>query len=91
MTAEVIQDPFLVWGWRIPFLLSVVMVLVGLSVRLRIEETPVFAKALAHNERVKAPIGEVFKRNRWEIVMGTFIMLATWILSCAIAGEGAGA
>ena len=42
---EALQDPFMVWGWRIPFLLSFVMVAAGLYVRLRIEETPVFAKA----------------------------------------------
>lgn len=96
---EALQDPFLVWGWRIPFLLSVVMVAVGLYVRLRIEETPVFAKALENKEKAKVPVGEVFKKNWREIILGTFIMLATyglfyimttWILSYAIAGEAAG-
>ncbi len=99
-TASDLSDPFLVWGWRLPFLLSVIMVGVGLYVRLRIEETPVFAKAMASNERVKAPIGEVFRRNWWEIILGTFIMLATyglfylmttWVLSYAIgSGETGG-
>ncbi|WP_218221996.1 MFS transporter [Nesterenkonia sp. Act20] len=99
-TASDLTDPFLVWGWRLPFLLSVIMVGVGLYVRLRIEETPVFAKAMASNERVKAPIGEVFRRNWWEIILGTFIMLATyglfylmttWVLSYAIgSGETGG-
>lgn len=98
-TANELSDPFLVWGWRLPFLLSVVMVGVGLYVRLRIEETPVFAKAVAQNERVKSPVGEVFRKNWWEIILGTFIMLATyglfylmttWILSYAIGGEGTG-
>ena len=97
-TAE-LSDPFLVWGWRLPFLLSIVMVGVGLYVRLRIEETPVFAKAMAQNERVKAPVSEVFRKNWWEIILGTFIMLATyglfylmttWILSFAIGGEDTG-
>ena len=98
-TAAELTDPFLVWGWRIPFLLSIVMVGVGLYVRLRIEETPVFAKAMAQNERVKAPVSEVFRKNWWEIILGTFIMLATyglfylmttWILSFAIGGEDTG-
>src|SRR5690606_13121331 len=98
-TSADLSDPVLVWGWRIPFLLSVVMVGVGLYVRLRIEETPVFAKAVAQNERVKSPVGEVFRRNWWEILLGTFIMLATyglfylmttWILSFAIGGEDVG-
>lgn len=96
---EALQDPFMVWGWRIPFLLSIVMVAVGLYVRLRIEETPVFAKAKSNNERVKTPLGEVFKKNWREIILGTFVMLATyglfylmttWILSYAIGSEQAG-
>ena len=94
-----LADPFLVWGWRIPFLLSVVMVAVGLYVRLRIEETPVFAKALEKKEQAKVPVGEVFKKNWREIILGTFIMLATyglfylmttWILSYAIGSAEAG-
>lgn len=94
-----LADPFLVWGWRIPFLLSVVMVAVGLYVRLRIEETPVFAKALEKKEQAKVPVGEVFKKNWREIILGTFIMLATyglfylmttWILSYAIGSAETG-
>jgi MFS family permease len=46
-------DQFLVWGWRIPFLISIVMVGVGLWIRLGITETPVFQKVLAE-ERVEA-------------------------------------
>ena len=92
-----LADPFLVWGWRFPFLLSIVMVGVGLYVRLRIEETPVFAKALENKEKAKVPVGEVFRKNWREIILGTFIMLATyglfylmttWILSYAIAAPG---
>ena len=98
-TAADLGEPFLVWGWRLPFLLSIVMVGVGLYVRLRIEETPVFARAVANNERVKTPVSEVFRRNWWEIILGTFIMLATyglfylmttWILSFAIGAEETG-
>ena len=98
-TASDLSDPFLVWGWRLPFLLSIIMVAVGLYVRLRIEETPVFARALAKGQRVKAPVSEVFRKNWREIILGTFIMLATyrlfylmttWILSYAIGGEGTG-
>lgn len=98
-TASDLSDPFLVWGWRLPFLLSIVMVAVGLYVRLRIEETPVFAKAMENDERVKSPVSEVFRKNWWEITLGTFIMLATyglfylmttWILSFAIGAEATG-
>src|SRR5690625_4605245 len=96
---EALQAPFLLWGWRLPFLLSVVMVGIGLYVRLRIEETPVFAQAKSNNESVKTPLGEVFKKNWLEIILGTFVMLATyglfylmttWILSYAIGSPEAG-
>ena len=98
-TAADLSEPFLVWGWRLPFLLSIIMVAVGLYVRLRIEETPVFARAVANDQRVKSPLGEVFRKNWWEIILGTFIMLATyglfylmttWILSFAIGSEETG-
>ena len=72
--------PFLTWGWRIPFLLSAVMVAIGLYVRLRLTETPVFARALERGERVRTPLTAVF-RNSWrELIIGTFVMLATYTL-----------
>jgi MFS family permease len=84
---------FLVWGWRIPFLVSIVLVVFGLYVRIRLTETPVFARALARGETLKAPVAQVFLRNGRELLLGVFIMLATyglfylmttWVLSHAI-------
>ena len=84
---------FLVWGWRIPFLLSVAMVLVGLYVRFRLQETPVFARAVERGEKLRSPLLQVVRTNFRELVLGTFIMVATygvfylmttWILSYAI-------
>lgn len=92
-TRHELDHSFLTWGWRIPFLASAAMVIVGLYVRLKLEETPVFSRAVARGERLKSPIVEVFRRNSKEIVLGMFIMLATyglfylmttWILSYAI-------
>ncbi|WP_313817692.1 MFS transporter [Citricoccus sp.] len=71
---------FLTWVWRLPFLLSLVMVAVGLYVRLRLQETPVFQRAVDNDERVKAPLSEVFRKNWKELILGTFIMLATYVL-----------
>ena len=68
------------WGWRIPFLLSAVMVAVGLYVRLRLAETPVFTRALARGERVRAPLAEVMRNNWRPLILGTFVMLATYTL-----------
>src|ERR1700757_4087259 len=68
------------WGWRIPFLLSAVMVAIGLYVRLRLTETPVFAKALERGERVRSPLISVFRTSWRELIIGTFVMLATYTL-----------
>ncbi|GJF14062.1 MFS transporter [Mycolicibacterium cyprinidarum] len=71
---------FLTWGWRIPFLLSAVMVAVGLYVRLRIMETPVFSRAVARGEKVKSPLAEVFRTSWRQLILGTFVMLATYTI-----------
>ena len=79
-TSPVLDGPFLTWVWRVPFLLSIVMVAVGLYVRVKLEETPVFQRALDRDQRVKAPLSEVFRRNWWELILGTFVMYATYVL-----------
>lgn len=90
---------FLVWGWRIPFILSIVMVLIGLYVRFKLEETPVFAQVLKKNQKVKTPLVEAFKTSWWPMVQGTFIMVScyvlfylmtAWILSYGIGKVAAG-
>jgi MFS family permease len=92
-TQAQLESDFLVWGWRIPFLASFLLVAVGLYVRLRLQETPVFARAVARGEKLEMPLAVVFRRHLRELVLGTFIMLATygvfylmttWILSYAI-------
>jgi MFS family permease len=62
-------DQFLVWGWRIPFVLSLALVGVGLYVRLGILETPVFARLAAGRRIERAPVAEVFRRHPREIVL----------------------
>ncbi len=74
------EHPFLTWGWRIPFLASVVMVVVGLWVRFRLEETPVFQKAVEQGQKVQTPLTAVFRTSWLQIIQGTFIMLATYVL-----------
>ena len=75
-----LAGPFLSWGWRIPFLLSAVMVIIGLYVRLRLTETPVFVRAVEQGERVKSPLAEVFRSSWRQLIIGTFVMLATYTL-----------
>lgn len=74
------ESDFLAWGWRIPFLASSLLVIVGLYVRLRITETPAFAQALARNERVEVPLFKVFNTHLRALVLGTLIALVVFVL-----------
>jgi metabolite-proton symporter len=74
------NERFFAFGWRIPFLASAVLVLVGLYVRLTITETPVFRDALSRHARVKVPMLEVFHRYPKALFVGTLGSLATFVL-----------
>ena len=69
MTALTTEEQFLAWGWRIPFLASIGMVLVGLYIRVGVLETPVFAKLKARGAISKAPLVEVLRRNWREVIL----------------------
>src|ERR1700676_5067602 len=69
-------DQFLTWGWRIPFLMSIIMVAVGLWIRLGILETPVLQRLLAENKIERAPIIEVFKRQPREVILSALLRMA---------------
>ena len=71
---------FLSFGWRIPFVASSVLVLVGLYVRLKITETPVFQQTLAHHTRVAVPFVDVCRHHARAVVLGTVMALATFVL-----------
>jgi metabolite-proton symporter len=62
MGALTSESAFVAWGWRIPFLLSSVLVLVGLFIRLSIAESPLFREVADHDARVEAPIVDVLRR-----------------------------
>ena len=78
--AALTQEDFLAWGWRIPFVASAVLVLVGLWVRLSLTETPDFAAALERQERVAVPMMTVLRRHSGELLLGTFAAVATFVL-----------
>ena len=69
-------NQFLVWGWRIPFLLSIVMVGVGLYIQLGILETPAFQRLLTENRIERAPVLEVIKRQPKEIILSALARTA---------------
>jgi metabolite-proton symporter len=74
------DERFFRFGWRIPFLASAALVLVGLYVRLTITETPVFRDALSRRERVKVPMLVVFRDYPRALLVGTMVSLATFVL-----------
>jgi metabolite-proton symporter len=80
LSASLTDDQFFSFGWRIPFLASAVLVLVGLYVRLTITETPVFREVLTRRERVKVPMLVVFREYPGIVLKGVLVSLATFVL-----------
>ncbi|HEY9352244.1 MAG TPA: MFS transporter, partial [Nocardioides sp.] len=74
------SEAFLEWGWRVPFLFSAVMVVVGLWVRLRLVESDVFTKSQDAGLVRKVPLASVVRNQGKQLVLGTFFMLATYVL-----------
>jgi MFS transporter, MHS family, shikimate and dehydroshikimate transport protein len=64
LVSQLPESDFIAWGWRIPFLVSILLVGVGLWIRLRIQETAVFQTLKAKNELVRIPIVEIFRFHR---------------------------
>lgn len=91
--AALTGDHFLEWGWRIPFLLSAVLILVGMIIRLKVAESPVFQQLAEQSESRKLPIVEVFQKH-WRAVvfalaatMGFYVcqaILTVWGVSVAV-------
>jgi MFS family permease len=69
-------DQFLVWGWRIPFMFSIVMVAIGLYIRLGILETPAFRRLVAENRIERVPVVEVIKRQPRAIILTALARMA---------------
>ena len=90
--SELSGPAFLTWGWRIPFALSIVLVAIGLYIRLKILETPVFARLIAQKKIERAPMVQVLKRHPKEIIVSAlarmaeqapFYVFTAWIFSYA--------
>ncbi len=74
------SEAFLQWGWRVPFLFSAVMVIVGLWVRLRLVESNAFERTRETGQVKRMPLAEAFTRHWKALILGTFAMLATYVL-----------
>ena len=69
-------DEFLTWGWRAPFMISIVLVAIGLWIRLGILETPIFAKLIAEKKVSRAPSIEVLGRYPKQVILSALVRMA---------------
>lgn len=74
------EDEFRAWGWRLPFLLSAVLLVVGLYVRLRLAETAAFRAAMARDERAEVPLLELLRSHGRPVLLGTLGMVVCYAL-----------
>ena len=74
------EQDFLQWAWRIPFLCSSLLVLVGLYVRLSLTETPAFRRAIDNDERVRVPILHVLREHYSQLILGTLATVVTFVV-----------
>lgn len=80
LTTQLPESEFLDWGWRIPFVSSALLVLVGLYVRLNITETPEFRKVLEKHAPVKVPMLTVLTKHKRALVLGMLSGLGQYVL-----------
>jgi MFS family permease len=73
LVASASGNAFKDWGWRLPFLFSLVLVAIGLWVRLRVMESPLFAEVVEKKEVAKVPVAEVIKRHPKEIALSALV------------------
>ncbi|MFP3606469.1 MFS transporter [Paraburkholderia sp. SIMBA_053] len=66
-------DAFRTWGWRLPFLASTVLLVVGLYIRMKMEETPVFAKQVSQHGVSRVPIADAFRTQPLDILLGCMV------------------
>ncbi|MFT4468631.1 MFS transporter [Arthrobacter sulfonylureivorans] len=75
------EEQFFAWGWRIPFLLSIFLVTIGLFVRLKVVESPLFQKFNSEAEKRRIPIFEVFARHPKNLLLGTLAAMSQLTIS----------
>ncbi|MFJ2264036.1 MFS transporter [Streptomyces sp. NPDC087844] len=80
MSTVLDDGAFRSWGWRIPFLLSFVLVAVGLVIRLKIAESPAFAKVTERRETAKAPLAEAFRKHPKEMLLGAGMITVVYVM-----------
>jgi metabolite-proton symporter len=74
------ETQLLSWGWRVPFLASAALVLMGLYVRLQLVETPAFQRSIARGERVRVPFAVVFAKYPRRLLLGTLSAITAFVI-----------
>jgi metabolite-proton symporter len=74
------EKAFVAWAWRIPFLFSAALVLIGLYLRVSIDETPAFRAVLAERRRVAVPMGTVVARHFVPLLQGTLVIVVCYAI-----------
>ncbi|MQA04187.1 MAG: MFS transporter [Streptosporangiales bacterium] len=77
LVAQMPEQAFLSWGWRIPFLVSIVLVVIGMIVRFTLTETPVFERVTQGREVVRVPLVEAFRTYPKQVLLATGSMIST--------------
>lgn len=80
LSAAIPEQAFMQWGWRIPFIASAVLVIVGLYIRLKLHETPAFQKVLDKQKEVNIPFKEVLTKHTGKLVLGTIAAICTFVV-----------
>ena len=76
VTTSMSEEAFLTWGWRIPFLISVLLVVVGYVIRRAVAESPVFKEMLERKKESAAPLRQLFKHNTRQVILTALIFIA---------------
>jgi MFS family permease len=75
-TALLTPDEFLAWGWRVPFLLSIALVGIGLVIRRTVEESPIFLELQRHRQQASAPLAYLLRHHYRQVVQAALIFMA---------------
>jgi metabolite-proton symporter len=74
------EEAFMTWGWRIPFISSALLVIMGLWIRLQLHETPAFQKVLDKQKEVNVPFKEVIFKHWKMLILGTIAAICTFVV-----------
>lgn len=75
LTSSMSAEAFLAWGWRVPFLFSIVLIVVGYVIRRAVEESPVFEDLVRRRKESSAPLGQLFRKNWRQVILTALVFI----------------